>query len=129
GFIQTFWALHYGFASIILLLGAKMLLSDVYELPVAVPLVLVIVVLLACVIVSLLRPRPRDIKTFLERSERLGLIPFRRLLLMENVIDLGGRVARDAMLPRGAAAVLELGRPWEEAVAVVRDTRFSRFPL
>jgi tellurite resistance protein TerC len=33
GFMQMFHFLHYGFASIIIILGVKMLLSDVYKLP------------------------------------------------------------------------------------------------
>ena len=33
GFMQTFHLLHYGFASIITILGVKMLLSDVYKVP------------------------------------------------------------------------------------------------
>ncbi|MCI0458243.1 MAG: TerC/Alx family metal homeostasis membrane protein [Gemmataceae bacterium] len=129
GFMQMFYFLHYGFASIILILGAKMLLSDVYPVPVEVSLVLIIVILLVCVIVSLLRPRLVDLKPMFERTERLGLIPFRRLLLIENIIDLGDLKVRDAMRGVSGVRVLRLDRPWEENLKMIRTTRFSRYPL
>ena len=62
GFMQMFHFLHYGFASIITILGVKMLLSEVFEVPIAVSLVLIVFILLMCVIVSLLRPRRADLK-------------------------------------------------------------------
>jgi tellurite resistance protein TerC len=129
GFMQMFHFLHYGFASIILILGVKMLLSDVYKIPVEVSLVLVMNILLICVIVSLLRPRRSDLKPLLERTERLGLIPFRRLLLIENIIDLGDLRVRNAMCPLAQVQVIRLERPWEENLHLMRTTRFSRYPV
>lgn len=95
--MQVFHFLHYGFASIIIILGVKMLLSDVYKVPIGVSLALIVLILLICVIVSLLRPRKADLKMMCERTERLGLIPFRRLLLIENIIDMGDLKVRDAI--------------------------------
>ena len=60
GFLQMFHFLHYGFASIVLILGVKMLLSDVYKIPVEASLVLIVNILSVCIIVSLLRPRRAD---------------------------------------------------------------------
>lgn len=128
GFMQMFYFLHYGFASIILILGVKMLLGDLYKIPVEASLMLIIVILLVCVIVSLLRPRRADLKPLLERTERLGLIPFRRLLLIENLINLGEMQVRNAQ--RGAGVqVIRLDWPWEENFKMIRETRFSRYPL
>lgn len=129
GFMQMFYFLHYGFASIILILGVKMLLSDVYTIPVALSLVLIIDILSVCVIVSLLRPRRADLKPLLGRTERLGLIPFRRLLLIENILDLGDLKVRDAMRGLSGARVIRLDRPWEENLQMIRATRFSRYPV
>ncbi len=129
GFMQMFHALHYGFASIILILGVKMLLTDVYKMPVGLSLVLIIVILLVCIIVSLLRPRRADLKLLFERTERLGLIPFRRLLLIENVLDVGSLKVRDAMRTRQGARVVDLVRPWPENLQLLRETRFSRYPV
>ncbi|HRJ73989.1 MAG TPA: TerC family protein, partial [Terrimicrobiaceae bacterium] len=89
GFMRMFHFLHYGFASIILILGVKMMISEFYKVPVALSLALILVILLVCVIVSLLRPRRGDLKLMFERPEKLGLLPFRRLLLIENIVDLG----------------------------------------
>lgn len=129
GFMQTFHFLHYGFASIITILGVKMLLSDVYKVPIDLSLTLIVVILLICVIVSLLRPRKADLKLMFERTERLGLIPFRRLLLIENIIDLGDLKVNDAMRPRSDVRVIRLDAPWAENWAMIRETRFSRYPL
>jgi tellurite resistance protein TerC len=128
-FMQMFHFLHYGFASIITILGVKMLLSEVFEVPIAVSLVLIVFVLLMCVIVSLLRPRRADLKLMFERTERLGLIPFRRLLLIENIIDLGDLAVRDAMRKRSGVRTLRLDLPWEENLRVISQTHYSRYPL
>lgn len=129
GFMGMFHLLHYGFASIILILGIKMLLSEVVEVPVVASLLMIIIILLICVIVSLLRPRKPDVKPMLERTERLGLIPLRRLLLIENVLDFGDIAVRDALCPAANVAVIRLDRPWWENVEVIRRTRYSRYPL
>ena len=129
GFMQMFHFLHYGFASIILILGVKMLLSEVYKIPVEVSLVLIVNILSVCIIVSLLRPRRADLKPIFERTERLGLIPFRRLLLIENILDLGDLKVRDAMRGVDGVRVIRLDVSWEENLRMIRDTRYSRYPL
>ncbi|MDO8542492.1 MAG: TerC/Alx family metal homeostasis membrane protein [Opitutaceae bacterium] len=129
GLMQMFHFLHYGFASIIVILGAKMLLSDVYKLPLGVSVTLIVVILLVCVIVSLLRPRLADLKMVFERTERLGLIPFRRLLMIENIVDLGDLRVRDAMRRRTVVHALRLDASWEANAAFIRETRHSRYPL
>ena len=129
GFMQMFHALHYGFASIILILGVKMLLSDLFKVPIAVSLVLIVFILLVCIIVSLLRPRRADLKMLFERTERLGLIPFRRLLLIENIIDAGNLKVRDAMRARSGVRMIQLDHPWPENLQMIRETRLSRYPV
>ncbi len=129
GFMKMFHFLHYGFASIILILGTKMLLSEVYKVPVALSLVLIMVILLVCVIVSLMRPRQGDLKMVFERPERLGLLPFRRLLLIENIVDLGDVTVCEAMRFRSGVRCLRLDQPWEENLKVIRESRYSRYPL
>jgi len=129
GFMQTFYFLHYGFASIILILGMKMLLSDVWKIPVSFSLGLVVVILMLCIIVSLLRPRRADLKPTFERTERLGLIPFNRLLLIENVIDFGELSARHAMRPSSGVRVIRTDLPWTENLQMMRAAKHSRYPL
>lgn len=129
GFMQMFHLLRYGFASIIIVLGIKMLLRDLYDVPVAASLAVIVFVLLVCAIVSLLRPRRADLKLMFERTERLGLIPFRRLLLLENIIDLGDLKIRDAMRTRTGVRVVDLARPWPDNMETLRASRYSRYPL
>jgi Mg2+/Co2+ transporter CorB len=124
-----FHFLHYGFASIIIIFGAKMLLSDVYKVPIGISLALIVFILLICVIVSLLWPRKGDLKMMFERTERLGLIPFRRLLLIENIIDMGDLKVRDAMRRKSGVRVLRLDLPWRENLKMIGETHFSRYPL
>ncbi len=129
GFMRMFHFLHYGLASIIIALGIKMLVSDVYKVPVAFSLVLIMVILLVCVIVSLMRPRSDDLKMMFERPERLGLMPFRQLLLIENIVDMSKATVKEAMHPRGGVRCVQLDKSWEENVHLMRETRYSRFPI
>ncbi len=129
GIMQMFHALHYGFASIIVILGIKMLLSDVYKVPVVVSLALIVLILLACVIYSLLRPRRAELKMLFKRTESLGLIPFRRLLLIENIIDVGTMKVKETMRRRDDLCSLDLELPWKENLETMRRKRFSRYPL
>jgi mannitol/fructose-specific phosphotransferase system IIA component (Ntr-type) len=58
-----------------------------------------------CVIVSLLRPRRADLKMMFAAHRIAGLMPFRRLLLIENIIDMGDLKVRDAMRRCGGVRV------------------------
>lgn len=128
-FMQSFHYLHYGFASIIMILGIKMLVSDVYHVPVGISLVLIVLILMASMIASLLRPRAEDLKRMLQRSQRLGLMSFRRLLLLENVFQLEKLRVREAMRPLSRVRVLRTDVPWDTNRRTIVDTRFSRYPL
>jgi CBS domain containing-hemolysin-like protein len=70
-----------------------------------------------------------ELKILLAQSQSTGLMSFRRLLLLENIFDLGDVKVRDAMRLRDAVKVLRLDAPWEENYKVIRETRFSRYPL
>ena len=129
GVMQMFHFLHYGFASIIMVLGVKMLLSDVYKVPISISLMSIVLILMLCVILSLLRPRRQDLKSHFERTEKLGLIPFRRLLLIENIVDLADLKVCDVMCKWSETSVILLGTPWSETVQMIKTTRFSRYPL
>ena len=129
GVMRMFHALHYGFASIILILGLKMLISDFYEVPVAASLILILVILLVCVIVSLLLPREEELKMHFERPEKLGLMPFRRLLLIENVVDMAEITVRDSMRHCSGVKHLRLDWPWSYNAAAIHESRYSRYPL
>jgi CBS domain containing-hemolysin-like protein/mannitol/fructose-specific phosphotransferase system IIA component len=70
-----------------------------------------------------------EIRIILGQTQNVGLMSFRRLLLLENIFDLADVKVRDAMRPRDAVKALKQGAPLEENLKVVRDSRFSRFPL
>ena len=129
GLMRNFYFLHYGFASILVMLGAKMLLSRVVHVPTALSLVLIVFILLFCVIISLLRPRKADLKRIFGLTAQLGLIPFRRLLVIENIIDHGDKLVREVMRPRSSVVVIRLNSPWNENARLLRETRFSRYPI
>ena len=61
GVVRLFYYLHYGLSAILVFVGAKMLLADVYKLPVAVALGVIVGILLIAVIASLIRPQQRDV--------------------------------------------------------------------
>jgi tellurite resistance protein TerC len=63
GVMQLFHYLHYGLSAILIFVGAKMLLADVYKLPVAVALGVIAGILLISVIASVMRPHQRDAVT------------------------------------------------------------------
>ena len=73
--------------------------------------------------------REEELRILLAQSETSATISFRRLLLMENIFDLGDLNVRDAMRARSAARVLRLEASSEENLAVIRESRFSRYPL
>jgi CBS domain containing-hemolysin-like protein len=74
-------------------------------------------------------PSEDELRIILAQSQRTGLMSFRRLLLLENIFDLGEVKVRDAMRPRDAVKILKASAPIEENLKVIRESRFSRFPL
>ncbi len=59
GVMRLFRYLHYGLATILVFVGAKMTLVDIYKIPVAVSLGAVAAILVASVLLSLMRPEPQ----------------------------------------------------------------------
>jgi CBS domain containing-hemolysin-like protein len=70
-----------------------------------------------------------ELRIILNKSQNTGLIPFRRLLLMENVFDLGDLKVKDAMRPRALVKGLWAGADWDENFRLIRESRLSRLPL
>ena len=72
GVMQLFHYLHYGLSAILVFVGAKMLLADVYKLPVGVALGVIAGILLMAVLASVMRPRQRDVVTTSGRPAEIG---------------------------------------------------------
>lgn len=70
-----------------------------------------------------------EIRIILEQSQTTGLMSFRRLLLIENIFDMGDLRVRDAMHARRAVKILQTTASWDDHFQVIRDSRFSRYPL
>ena len=61
GLMRLFHYLHYGLSAILVFVGVKMLLADIYEIPVAVALGVVASILVISVTASIIRPRKEEI--------------------------------------------------------------------
>ena len=66
GVVQRFHYLHYGLSIILVFVGVKMLLADIYKIPIGMALGVIASILLISVIASMTRPRQG------ERAERLS---------------------------------------------------------
>jgi tellurite resistance protein TerC len=60
GIMQLFHYLHYGLSAILVFVGVKMLLADIYKIPIGIALGVVASILLISVIVSVVRPGKVD---------------------------------------------------------------------
>ncbi len=70
-----------------------------------------------------------EVRLILEKSQQEGIMPFRRLLLLENVFDFGGVRVRDEMRGMDQITALYADRPWEENRDKIVATSHTRFPL
>ena len=70
-----------------------------------------------------------EMRVLLGETQERGALPLERLLLLENLFDFGSAKVSDAMRPRERIAYLSLARSWAENLAVIRDKRYSRYPL
>jgi CBS domain containing-hemolysin-like protein/mannitol/fructose-specific phosphotransferase system IIA component (Ntr-type) len=74
-------------------------------------------------------PSEAEVRLILEKSQQEGMMPFRRLLLFENLFDFGDVRVRDEMHPLEQATVLYADHPWEENRSKIESTMHTRFPL
>ncbi|MFA5205265.1 MAG: CNNM domain-containing protein [Lentisphaeria bacterium] len=70
-----------------------------------------------------------EIRIILDQSQSNGMMSFRRLLYIENVLDFGGLTVRNAMRPRNQVKTLSTLAATADNEALIRDTRYSRYPL
>jgi len=70
-----------------------------------------------------------EMRVVLGETQERGAMPLERLLLLENLFDFGSSKVSEAMRPRERIAYLSLARTWAENLAVIRDKRYSRYPL
>lgn len=70
-----------------------------------------------------------EMRILLSETQEQGSLPLERLLLLENLFDLGSTKVGDVMVPLDKAVCLSLGKSWAENMELARGRRFSRYPL
>jgi CBS domain containing-hemolysin-like protein/mannitol/fructose-specific phosphotransferase system IIA component (Ntr-type) len=70
-----------------------------------------------------------EMRVLLGETQEKGALPLERLLLLENLFDLGAAKVAEAMTPRDRVHFLSLSKTWEENLALIRAKKFSRYPL
>ena len=70
-----------------------------------------------------------EMRVLLGENQEKGSFPLERLLLLENLFDLGAAKVSDAMVPAEKIAFLSVEKSWAENMEIVRLRRFSRYPL
>jgi CBS domain containing-hemolysin-like protein/mannitol/fructose-specific phosphotransferase system IIA component (Ntr-type) len=70
-----------------------------------------------------------EIRIILDQSQTSGTLSFRRLLHLENVLDMGTLIVRNAMRARRLVRSLSLSQTREEVDRIIAENRYSRYPL
>ena len=70
-----------------------------------------------------------ELRIILDQSQTSGTLSFRRLLHLENVLDMGTLTVRNAMRARRLVKVLSLSQTRTEIDRTIADNRYSRYPL
>lgn len=70
-----------------------------------------------------------EIKIILDQSQTTGMLSFRSLLAIENVLDMGALTVRNAMRPRRLVRVLTLRDDGGRNEQTVSQYRYSRYPV
>lgn len=70
-----------------------------------------------------------ELRVLLGQSQARGVVSLRRLLMLENIFDLGQLHVRDAMRGRAQAAHITPQTTLEEFLRLFRERHYSRYPL
>lgn len=70
-----------------------------------------------------------ELRIILGESQDGGIMPFRRLLLFENLFDLGSETVKDAMRPRAQVKAMAAEGTRDAMVEAVVSHGYSRYPL
>jgi CBS domain containing-hemolysin-like protein len=75
---------------------------------------------------------PKDqepLQELIEAGEQEGLLEKGEGELMQSVVEFGDKIVRDVMTPRTEMAALEINAPIEEFRELVRERRYTRYPV
>lgn len=70
-----------------------------------------------------------ELRMILGQSQEHGRLSLGRLMMFENLFDFGKTLVKEVMTPRSAICYLGTERPWKENLALVKEKKFSRYPL
>ncbi|HCC48484.1 MAG TPA: hypothetical protein DEQ38_10290 [Elusimicrobia bacterium] len=70
-----------------------------------------------------------ELRMILGQSQEHGKISLGRLMMFEHLFDFGKTRVKEVMTPRGAISYITLGSTPEETMRLIKQKRFSRYPL
>ncbi|MBI4979522.1 MAG: DUF21 domain-containing protein [Spirochaetes bacterium] len=70
-----------------------------------------------------------EVRIILEQSQSTGVMSFRRLLYIENILDMGGLTVRNVMQSRHKTCSIGSKMTREEVNAIIAKYRYSRYPV
>jgi CBS domain containing-hemolysin-like protein/mannitol/fructose-specific phosphotransferase system IIA component (Ntr-type) len=71
----------------------------------------------------------QELRTLLSTAQTTSGFSLNRLLMLENIFDLGRQTAKDAMIPWSAVRRLSLSDSRDEVLRTLAEHRFSRWPV
>ena len=75
------------------------------------------------------RVSDEEIRSLIAEAETAGVIEPEERQLIAGVMRLGDRSVRDVMTPRGDVEMIDLSRPSDEILTVIRSSKQSRLPV
>ncbi|HNW43980.1 MAG TPA: CNNM domain-containing protein [Elusimicrobiales bacterium] len=70
-----------------------------------------------------------ELRMILGQSQEHGKLSLGRLMMFEHLFDFGKTKVKEVMTLRGAIASIDPAAPWEDTQKLLREKRFSRYPL
>ncbi|MBU2573094.1 MAG: DUF21 domain-containing protein [Elusimicrobia bacterium] len=70
-----------------------------------------------------------ELRLILGQSQEHGRISLGRLLMFEHLFDFGKTRVKEVMTPRGAITLISEVKTWEENLRLIKEKKFSRYPL
>ena len=72
---------------------------------------------------------PDELRLIVEQSQEVGAIPAQDADLIEGVFEFSEKNAREVMTPRTEVVAMPIDATLEEALAIVEENAFSRYPV
>ena len=70
-----------------------------------------------------------ELRMILGQSQEHGKLSLGRLMMFEHLFDFGKTYVKEVMTPRSAITYISMARPWTENLALIKEKKYSRYPL